>query len=486
MTERRNVGDEARGLFSGFEHYRILGASEIRTALENGMIALDTNVLLSLYRYNDKTVQDLLSIVNAAGRRLFIPHQVMREFWRNRQAVIASLGGASKDAQAALGKNAASTKDAISRWAKNVAIPDEDRSALLTEVDTFYAKIRARIGNEPVRIETHTPTARDSLLAKLEHLLDGIVGPPLDEAEWADAVAEGEKRVENLVPPGYMDAGKLESDLPEGASGDYLVWHQLLAEGRIRGTDCILVTADTKEDWWNRGERGAAIGPRMELIEEYLAKAGHRFFLLEPADLLRHSTVLGVGTNPESLNDIERVRDEVVASMPWTAEAVNAVLGELDAQGQVQASVIREAVDLGGRISRARVYELDGRDEGQMLRGFTRPVTRVTAELVARDVIPDGLPPLLDAVYEEGVKSSHFAVPQEVVQLFDAGRNSRTWASRASSFDTDSVSPDASETTAARPVLTITCPYCQHRFVGVKLSRHGLIKCGNCGQAMRV
>ena len=249
------------------------------------------------------------------------------------------------------------------------------------------------------------------------------MGAALSTEEWEEAVAEGEQRVENSIPPGYMDVEKLESDLPEGASGDYLVWRQLLAEGAARECDCVLITADTKEDWWNRGERGTPIGPRRELVAEYLAATGRRFFLLEPADLVRYSSALGVGTSPESLQDIERVRDERPNAQPWTLEYVRAVLGELDAQGQTQADVIREAIELGGRISRARVYEIDGRDEGQMLRGFTRPVKRVISELEAADVLPAGLTPLLDAVYETGVKSSHFAVPGEVVRLFDVGRD---------------------------------------------------------------
>lgn len=411
------------GLFEGFEHYRVLGSQHIRGALREGMLVLDTNVLLNLYRYNDKTVDDLLKVASAAGDRLFVPHQVVNEFWRNRQSVIASLGTASKDAQAALSKNSVSTKDAIGRWAKSVAIPDAERDALLADVERFFSGLQTRIGDEPIRVATHTPTDRDALLVKIAALVEGAVGAALSDEEWEEAVAEGERRVENSIPPGYMDVDKLESDLPEGASGDYLVWRQLLAEGAARRCDCVLITADTKEDWWNRGERGVPIGPRRELVAEYLAASGRRLFLLEPAGLVRYSGALGVGTSPESLQDIERVRDERPDAQPWTLEYVRAVLGELDAQGQTQADVIREAIELGGRISRARVYEIDGRDEGQMLRGFTRPVKRVISELEAADVLPAGLSPLLDAVYEAGVKSSHFSVPGEVVRLFDVGRD---------------------------------------------------------------
>jgi hypothetical protein len=47
------------GLYSGFEAYRVVTAEDIRRALQIGIVSLDTNVLLSLYRYNEKTVDDL-------------------------------------------------------------------------------------------------------------------------------------------------------------------------------------------------------------------------------------------------------------------------------------------------------------------------------------------------------------------------------------------------------------------------------------------
>ncbi|TDW43147.1 hypothetical protein EDF52_113101 [Curtobacterium sp. PhB42] len=38
----------------------------------------------------------------------------------------------------------------------------------------------------------------------------------------------------------------------------------------------------------------------------------------------------------------------------------------------------------------------------------------------------------------------------------------------------------------APSVPTITCPYCRNVFVGVKVTRHGLINCGKCGRAFRI
>lgn len=35
-------------------------------------------------------------------------------------------------------------------------------------------------------------------------------------------------------------------------------------------------------------------------------------------------------------------------------------------------------------------------------------------------------------------------------------------------------------------VPTITCPYCRTTFYGVKVSKHGLVRCGKCGKTMRI
>jgi len=35
-------------------------------------------------------------------------------------------------------------------------------------------------------------------------------------------------------------------------------------------------------------------------------------------------------------------------------------------------------------------------------------------------------------------------------------------------------------------VPTITCPYCHHKFAGVRVTKHGLINCSRCGKTMRI
>ncbi len=38
----------------------------------------------------------------------------------------------------------------------------------------------------------------------------------------------------------------------------------------------------------------------------------------------------------------------------------------------------------------------------------------------------------------------------------------------------------------APSVPTLTCPYCRYTFVGVKVTKHGLVRCSKCGKTMTI
>ena len=89
---------QRRGLYDDFRGYRVPTEAELTEALRTATAVVDANVLLNLYRYNEATRDDLLDVLQRLGDRLWIPHQVLREFWRNRLSVLASRGTGSAEA----------------------------------------------------------------------------------------------------------------------------------------------------------------------------------------------------------------------------------------------------------------------------------------------------------------------------------------------------------------------------------------------------
>ena len=54
------------------------------------MFVMDTTVLLNLYRYSRPTRDELLEVLRALSGKLFLPHQIGREFLERRLSTIRS------------------------------------------------------------------------------------------------------------------------------------------------------------------------------------------------------------------------------------------------------------------------------------------------------------------------------------------------------------------------------------------------------------
>jgi hypothetical protein len=413
------------GPFEGFEGYQIPSPTEIDEALRTGLVMLDTNALLNLYRYTERTRDDLFRVLESLGDRLWVPHQVMLKFWRNRLSALGNPATAAAQAKDTPNKSQQSAVDAIDRWAKQVALGDDQRATIQGLVSGTFEKLQ-QIINEgaPGQVDILRSTDSDPILERMAVSLAGHVGRPMDSGHWKIAVEEGRRRVDALEPPGYLDADKADSHLPEGPAGDYLVWAQLKSEGRRRDCDVVLVTGDEKEDWWWR-YRSHLLGPRAELVEEYLQEAGHRLFMLTPRDLLARSGVLHVSVAQESVEDVARVGSEPSERPSWTLEGVMELLRRLDFEGREQADVIRAAAAMGGRIDRDSVYGIADYSDDRMLRGFTRPAARITSDLQYEGLVPDGVTPMLEPIYH-GVRAAYFKIPSEVTELMQSSKSVTT------------------------------------------------------------
>lgn len=406
-----------QGLYGDdFVGYRIATTAEVEAALREAVVAVDANVLLNLYRYRAQTSRDLIKILQSLGDRLVVPHQAMREFWRHRQRSQASPQAATTAAAEAVSKNARAVTQALEAWAKQVGVNADELAALKERVDASSQSLREAL--DEVLQDVGGRVDGDPILEQLESLLAGRVTAALTDEEWDECTAEGRRRIDAEEPPGYKDADKEEGDSPEGGAGDYLVWYQATRYAHDLDRDLLLVTADEKEDWWWR-QQARFLGPRPELVLEYQRLSGRRFFLLRPSDLLLKADALQVEVDQESSVDADRpIEDETPVS--WTSQALRALLARLEREAPVQAAALRLAVPSnGGRVSREEVYALGSYSDERMLRGFTRPVRRLTEVLQADGVIPGGVSTLLVARYPDGVKTSYFSVPPEVPALLE-------------------------------------------------------------------
>lgn len=268
-----------------FGAYYRPGPEDFR-ALHAGIVSLDANVLLNLYRYSAQTRDEFVALLEKIEPRLWLTHQVASEFHKARLGVIAgqleALAQARKTLQAAqtrLGELYRSpSKESKDRWAKvtgawktlDVYVSDLDKEAVRPTSDA----------------------GADRIWGRLTALFENRVGEPYPPEERRRLIEEGNDRYAKRIPPGYEDADKNG----DAASGDWLVWRQLLDHAKSEGRPIVLVTDDKKEDWWV-SSRGETVAPRPELIEEMAAEAGQLFYMYQPDQFLK---VIGLTVKQEA------------------------------------------------------------------------------------------------------------------------------------------------------------------------------------------
>lgn len=260
---------------AGFNHYLPLTEQEKDEIWAEGIIVLDTNVLLSVYKLPAKHRQQLLDVLTSDNicNRLFIPHQVAEEFYRTRVNVIGQQEKAADDFDRNVGK---AIDDVLSVLAQgHEHHPYLDKKGFKSRILELWDKERDEISAR--RAEHSITVDEDPVINGLNSLMDSRIGSAFSDQEMIQIQEEAKKRFEKGIPPGYMDAKKD----PDNALGDIIIWKQILAEMSKQPSHVVFVTDDRKEDWWEIA-RGKKLGPRPELRKEYVDTTGKLLELSTP------------------------------------------------------------------------------------------------------------------------------------------------------------------------------------------------------------
>ncbi|MHB8233638.1 MAG: PIN-like domain-containing protein [Solirubrobacteraceae bacterium] len=420
-TEAGTPAAAGAGLYDGFEGYRTATTANYVDLFRDGLVVPDANVLLNLYRFTSQARDDLLNVLERLGDRLWVPHQVLAEFWRNRENVLRDPRDTEKTAQDLLKAKEQATS-IFRAWANRVSLPIDEASKLAGALGSGFDEAINGVDrfSDETAIESARDTDRDVVLTRLDSILSGRVGEPLDDEQYAAAVQEGLRRVAAREPPGYLDKNKED----EAAAGDFLVWEQILIEVARAPRDLLFVTGDVKEDWWRR-EAGEQRGPRLELVAEMRDRCGSRLFMLRPATLLSlardHLDVDVQEESVDSTDRVERLLEDRLEDGGWHASALDALLDRLKREAPVQAEVLAYASVNGGVIGREKVYDIGEYDEDRSLRSFTRPIKRIAQEFRDDDAIDalavDVLEADYDSLAENPSLATGFSVNPEVLPL---------------------------------------------------------------------
>lgn len=265
-------------------------------AEHDSVIALDTNVLLGLYRMPAETRQEVIELLTRLKDRLWVPYHVLLEFHRNRLDAMRSEFAAAKQ----LGKDARIAFDAFKAAISNDRVRDR---ACWPQIAAKLAEIEQKADElfKVTKAESNhyiSPNTPDSVLSFVEQLLDGRTGVrPADQGVVDLAEQAAAERYKIKMGPGYHDQEKagdiyvFDGLRYDRQYGDYMVWRELLNHSADKGVRrLMLVTSDVKPDWWLESRSVSGLRPQPELVMEMLREAAvDCFWMYTLSDFIKNA-----------------------------------------------------------------------------------------------------------------------------------------------------------------------------------------------------
>ncbi|MGW4285753.1 PIN domain-containing protein [Streptomyces sp. NPDC004673] len=259
--------------------------ADYRQAIQTYTIAIDTNVLLDLYRFTPKARHELLDLLRKVQERLWVPHQVAKEYFARRIDALKD----QLDLYESVPRELKTLHDRaitqVNTFARRCSLSDKDKEALSDPLRKALASVMSEIERHRNSLDLTLAkvASNDPILEALADILDGRTGQSFTTAEESNLLEDYSERAAAKVPPGYKDASKAENP-----HGDFFVWEQMMRHSKERGRPTLFITSDVKEDWFHRAA-GIPVGARPELIAEMQERAECDFLILQLSSFLKES-----------------------------------------------------------------------------------------------------------------------------------------------------------------------------------------------------
>lgn len=277
----------------------------------DSVIALDTNVLLGLYRMPAESRKEVIELLTRLKDRLWVPYHVVLEFHRNRLEAMRTEFAAAKQ----LGKDARIAYDAFKSAISNDRVRERACWPQLAEKLTEIDKKADELFRVTKAESDHyiSPNAPDSVLSFVETLLEGRVGSRPRDQEVVDRAEEyAAERFKAKIGPGYYDQEKagdtyaFDGLIYDRQYGDYMVWRELINRSRVEKTKrLMLITSDVKPDWWLDSKSISGKRPQPELVMEMLREASvDCFWMYTLSDFIKNArTFLRANVTQRAITD---------------------------------------------------------------------------------------------------------------------------------------------------------------------------------------
>ena len=295
-------------MFRLFRGYYRPSPDEFAKMWREGNFVFDTNVLLNTYRYTPNTRDDLFGVWEKLRNRIWLPHQVILEYFENRELVISQQYSLHIEIEKSLDK---ALEGVLNKYKKGHPFAD------IEAIKKIFEKTKEEIKDilQKAQANSHNLQEHDILLERITQLFDDKIGEPYSDDRLADVHNKLDARYQRNIPPGYKDAKKEnlklnDEELNIDRYGDGVIWFQIIEYAKLQKKPIIFITDDIKEDWWRR-ERGKTLGPRPELVKEIYDEASVPFYMYTADNFIKRAQeFLDVQVQLATIEEVRELRQQ--------------------------------------------------------------------------------------------------------------------------------------------------------------------------------
>lgn len=337
-----------------FFEYNMRGNKKIEQILSNGLIILDTNTLLNLYRYNEENKNKFFEILSKVSERLYLTNHSVKEFYKNRSEILYNKANFKEGMKKTVCEDIKKLRNTIENVNFNgkfknscclLKYESDLKSQMLNDIDSFITNIEDTIDSYNQSNLIIDLEESDHILDKILDLFDGKVNQEFSKNKLEEIYKEGKRRYELKIPPGYMDK---KDKVEPGYYGDLIIWKEMINISKEKGTDILFVSDDRKEDWCD-DFKGKNLGPRKDLIREFFCETGKLFYSFTVAGFIKEISEICDVTD---INELEKESELFGSILSETVKETHSRLRRIGAPMTTQ-SLLKD-MQIGGVVKQLK------------------------------------------------------------------------------------------------------------------------------------
>ncbi|MEM7759203.1 MAG: PIN domain-containing protein, partial [Cyanobacteria bacterium P01_A01_bin.40] len=206
-----------KDLFPG--HYKP-SKEEFQKLWVECIFVFDTNILLNVYRYSEKTRDRLFEVLELLRDRIWLPYQVAYEYQEERLNVISHQLKPYEEIEKVLNENLDKLNSVIESYRKRHSFTSlvDDKKIISTTKNANKRTIKVL---EEAKQQYPNLIENDIYREKIGELFLDKIGSPHNEEELDQVYKQCASRFEKEIPPGYKDKNK---SVGSKQYGDAIVW----------------------------------------------------------------------------------------------------------------------------------------------------------------------------------------------------------------------------------------------------------------------